>query len=86
MNLPAQNVGHLERSAGNDRLAARLRGALQQAGISSPCAAKRVGVSEYDVRYWRRGITVPPLNACMRLTTLLNLDVHWLCTGQPQVA
>lgn len=90
MNPHTQSIGHLERSAGNDRLrralAARLDRALKRAGISSTRAAKWLGVSEYDVQYWRRGITVPPLSACMRLATVLHLDVHWLCTGQPQAA
>jgi hypothetical protein len=86
MHLPAQNVGHLERGAGDDRVAARLDGALPKAGISSARSAKWPGVNEDDVQYWRGGIGVPPLNACMRLATVLRLDVHWLCTGQPQVA
>ncbi|TDN66798.1 helix-turn-helix transcriptional regulator [Paraburkholderia sp. BL10I2N1] len=90
MNRATLNIDHLERTAENDRLrralAARLDRAFKRAGISSARAAKWLGVSEYDVQYWRRGITVPPLNACMRLATVLNLDVHWLCTGQTQVA
>ncbi|MGF6852934.1 helix-turn-helix domain-containing protein [Paraburkholderia sp. CI3] len=90
MNPHTQNIGHLERSAGNDRLkralAARLDRALTRAGISSARAAKGLGVSEYDVQYWRRGITVPPLNACTRFAAALHLDVHWLWTGQPSVA
>ncbi|MGF6937073.1 DNA-binding XRE family transcriptional regulator [Paraburkholderia sp. UCT70] len=90
MNRHTQSIGHLERSVGNDRLtralAARLDRALTRAGISSARAAKWLGVSEYDVQYWRRGITVPPLNACTRLAAVLHLDVHWLCTGQPPVA
>ncbi|WP_429535099.1 helix-turn-helix domain-containing protein [Paraburkholderia sp. WC7.3d] len=83
-------MGLLERSAGNDRLrralAARLDRALKRTGISSARAANCLGVSEYDVQYWRRGITVPPLNACMRLATVLHLDIHWLCTGQPHAS
>jgi DNA-binding transcriptional regulator YiaG len=90
MNRHTQNIGHLERSAEDDRLrralAARLNRALKHAGVSSPQAAKWLGVSEDDVQYWRRGITVPPLNACTRLAAVLNLDVHWLCTGQTHVA
>ncbi|WP_429454572.1 XRE family transcriptional regulator [Paraburkholderia sp. 40] len=87
MNRHTQSIGHLERSAENDRrLAARLDGVLKQAGISSTRAAKWLGVREYDVQYWRSGIAVPPLNACMRLGAIFHLDVHWLCTGQPQVA
>lgn len=90
MNRHTKSIIHLERSTGNDRLrrafAARLDRALKRADISSARAAKRLGVSEFDVQYWRRGITAPPLNACMRLATILNLDVHWLCTGQPQAA
>jgi hypothetical protein len=90
MNRHTQSIGHLERSAEDNRLrralAARLDRALERAGVSSARAARWLGVTEYDVQYWRRGITVPPLNACMRLATVLNLDVHWLCTGQPQVA
>jgi hypothetical protein len=90
MNRYTKIIGHLERTAENDRLrrgvGARLDRALKRAGISSARAARWLEVNEYDVRFWRVGITLPPLNACMRLATLLNLDVHWLCTGQPQVA
>jgi hypothetical protein len=90
MNRYANTIGHLERSAENDRLrravAARLDRALKRGNISSARAAKWLEVNEYDVQYWRGGITVPPLNACTRLATLLNLDVHWLCTGHAQVA
>ncbi len=90
MNVRETNIGHLERSIENDRLrralAARLDRAFKRADISSARAARRLGVAEYDVQYWRYGITVPPLNVCMRLATVLNLDVHWLCTGQTPVA
>ncbi|MGF6636487.1 XRE family transcriptional regulator [Paraburkholderia sp. MM6662-R1] len=84
------NIGHLERSAENNRLrralAARLDRALKRAGISSARAARWVGVSEYHVQYWRGGITVPPLDACTRLAAFLHIDVHWLCTGQTELA
>ena len=90
MNRQTQNIGYLERSVEDNRLrralAARLNRALKRAGVSSAEAAKWLGVSEHDVQYWRRGITVPPLNACTHIAPILNLDVHWLCTGQPQVA
>ncbi|TCG05285.1 hypothetical protein BZM27_34810 [Paraburkholderia steynii] len=90
MNRCTANIGHLERSIENDRLrrplAARLDRAFKRAGISSARAARWLGVSECEVRYWCSGITVPPLSACMRLAALLNLDVHWLCTGHAQVA
>ena len=90
MNRYTNTIGHLERSAENDRLrravAARLDRALKRGNISSARVAKWLEVNEYDVQYWRGGITVPPLNACMRLAILLNLDVHWLCTGQTRDA
>ena len=90
MTLHTESIGHLERSAGDNRLrralAARLDRAFKRAGVSSAQAAKWLGVSEDDVQYWRRGITVPPLNACTSLATVLNLDVHWLCTGHTEVA
>ena len=90
MNRQTTNIRYLERSIESDRLrralAARIDRAFKRAGISSARAARWLGVSEYDVHYWRHGITVPPLNACMCLAALLNLDVHWLCTGQTQVA
>lgn len=81
---------HLERSIEDDRLrralAARLDRAFKRNGLSSECAATALGVSKYDVDYWRHGITVPPLHACMHLAAELNLDVHWLCTGQSRGA
>jgi len=90
MTLHTESIGHLERSAGDNRLrralAARLDRAFKRAGVSSAQAAQWLGVSEDDVQYWRRGITVPPLNACTRLAAALNLDVHWLCTGHIEVA
>lgn len=90
MNPHLQHIGHLERSVEDDRLrralAARLDRAFKRARISSAHAAKWLGVSEYDVQYWRSGITVPPLNACARLAAAFDLDMHWLCTGQtPEV-
>jgi ribosome-binding protein aMBF1 (putative translation factor) len=54
--------------------------------MSSAKAAKRLSVSENDVQYWRRGITVPPLHAFTRMAAILEVDVHWLCTGQTQIA
>jgi transcriptional regulator with XRE-family HTH domain len=81
---------HLERSIENDRLrralAARLDRAFKRNGLSSECAATALGVSKYQVDYWRHGITVPPLDACMQLAAAFNLDVHWLCTGQTREA
>jgi len=82
--------GHLERSIENARLrralAARLDRAFKRNGLSSARAATTLGVSKYHVEYWRHGITVPPLSACARLAADLNLDVHWLCTGQSRDA
>jgi DNA-binding XRE family transcriptional regulator len=90
MNQDTRHIGHLERSVEDNRLrralAARLDRAFKQAGVSSAQAAKWLGVSEDDVQYWRRGITVPPLNVCTRLAAAFNLDIHWLCTGQAQFA
>ncbi|ANB75026.1 hypothetical protein AYM40_21610 [Paraburkholderia phytofirmans OLGA172] len=90
MNQDTRHIGHLERSVEDNRLrralAARLDRTFKQAGVSSAQAAKWLGVSEDDVQYWRRGITVPPLNVCTRLAAAFNLDIHWLCTGQAQLA
>ncbi|MFM0557804.1 helix-turn-helix transcriptional regulator [Paraburkholderia sediminicola] len=79
--------GHLERSMENDRLRRALAARLDRAaGLSSARAATALGVSKYHVDYWRHGITVPPLNACTRLAAELNVDVHWLRTGQTRDA
>jgi DNA-binding XRE family transcriptional regulator len=90
MSRHTEHIGYLERSVQDNRLrralAARLDRTFKQAGVSSAQAAKWLGVSEDDVQYWRRGITVPPLNVCTRLAAAFNLDVHWLCTGQAQAA
>ena len=80
MTLQTESIDHPERSAGDNRLrralAARLDRAFKRAGVSYAQAAKRLGVSEDDVQYWRRGITVPPVIACTCLATVLDLDVH----------
>jgi hypothetical protein len=90
MSRRAQTIEHLERSAEDKglrrALAARLDMALKRAGISSAQAAKWLDVSEDDVQFWRRGITVPPLSAFTHFAAVLNLDIHWLCTGQTQCA
>lgn len=90
INRHAMDIGHLERSVDDDRLrhalAARLDRAFKRADISSARAPRWLGVNEYHVQYWRRGITVPPLDPCMHLADVLNLDIHWLCTGQTHVA
>jgi transcriptional regulator with XRE-family HTH domain len=86
MNRRAQTIEHLERSGEDNGLrraiAARLDTALKRAGISSASAARRFDVSERDVQFWRRGITVPPLRVFTRIAAILDLDVHWLCTGK----
>jgi len=83
------SIWHLERSHEDNALrraiGARLDRAFHKAGISSAKAAKRLSVSENDVQYWRRGITVPPLHIFTRMAAILEIDVHWLCTGQTQI-
>jgi hypothetical protein len=90
MNRHAQTIEHLERSGEDSSLrralAARLDTALKRAGVSSARIAKRFDVNERDVQFWRRGITVPPLGVFARIAAFLNVDVYWLCTGQPSGA
>jgi len=83
MSRHAENFGHLEGSSLRDSrlrraLAARFDSAFKGAGagVGSAHAAKWLAVSEDGVQYWRCGITIPPLNACTRLATFLDLDVH----------
>jgi ribosome-binding protein aMBF1 (putative translation factor) len=88
MGRHSQTIGHLERSHEDNALrraiAARLDRAMQKGNISSARAADWLDVTEHDVQYWRRGITVPPLHAFNRIAKALDVDVHWLCTGQMQ--
>ncbi|VXC73494.1 conserved hypothetical protein [Burkholderia sp. 8Y] len=90
MGRHTQTIGHLERSHEDNALrramAARLDRAMQRANVSSAKAAKLVDVSEDDVHFWRRGITVPPLHAFRRIANALDVDMHWLCTGQSHAA
>ncbi|MDR5838935.1 XRE family transcriptional regulator [Caballeronia sp. LZ034LL] len=90
MGQHSQTLGHLERSEEDNALrramAARLDRAMHKANISSAKAANWLDVSEHDVQFWRRGITVPPLAAFNRIARALDLDVHWLCTGQSRQA
>lgn len=86
MNRRAQAIQHLERSGEDSRrrraLAARLDTALKRAGISTSSVARLLNVGLHDVQFWRRGITVPPLNVFTRIAAFLELDAFWLCTGQ----
>lgn len=88
MGQHTKTLGHLERSAEDHILrraiAARLDRALQRAGTSSAQAAKWLSVTPNEVDFWRRGITVPSLHAFTRIAATLEVDVHWLCTGQTQ--
>jgi hypothetical protein len=90
MNRNIQTIKYLECSAddyGRGRaLAAHLDRAFKRAGVSSAKAAKWLGVDEDGVQFWRRGITVPELPHFARLAASLKLDVHWLGTGQTQMA
>ncbi|WP_250535055.1 XRE family transcriptional regulator [Caballeronia sp. AZ10_KS36] len=90
MGRHTQTIGHLERSHEDNTLrramAARLDRAMQRANVSSAKAAKWVDASEHEVQFWRRGITVPPLRAFNRIAHALDVDVHWLCTGQTHAA
>jgi len=45
-----------------------------------------LSVGEHDVQFWRRGITVPPFAAFNRIAKALDIDPHWLCTGQAERA
>ena len=80
---------HLERSAHDSTLrraiAARLDRALRRAGVRSARVAAWLAVSAEEVQLWRRGITVPPVEAFTRLAAILEVDIHWLCTGQSPV-
>ena len=86
MNRRAQAIQHLERTGEDSRrrraLAARLDTALKRAGISTACVARLLNVAMHDVQFWRRGITVPPLNVFTRIAAFLDVDAYWLCTGQ----
>lgn len=88
MGRHSQTIGHLERSHEDNALrraiAARLDRAMQKANVSSAKVADWLDVTEHDVHFWRRGITVPPLHAFNRIARQLDIDVHWLCTGQAQ--
>ncbi|TXC81137.1 helix-turn-helix domain-containing protein [Paraburkholderia azotifigens] len=86
MNRNAHTIEHLERCRENGRvrraLAARLNTACRRAGVSSARVAKSAGVSERDVKFWRRGITSPTPQALKRIAAVIDVDFYWLCTGQ----
>jgi hypothetical protein len=90
MNPDSEIQKHLERNIEDNSLrrafAARLNRALNIASISSAKFARRLGVSEHEVLFWRRGITVPQLHYFTRIAEFLQLDALWLCSGQVQGA
>ncbi len=61
--------------------AARLDMGLKRAGFTSLHVAKLLNVAAAEVQYWRAGITVPSRETCYRLSTLLHVDIAWLCLG-----
>jgi transcriptional regulator with XRE-family HTH domain len=90
MNPDSEIQKHHERNVEDNSLrrafAARLNRALNIASISSAKFARRLGVSEHEVLFWRRGITVPQLHYFTRIAEFLQLDALWLCSGQVQGA
>ena len=76
----AENFGHLDGSLRDADAGVPLPHTLtahsKGAASARPHAAKWLAQCEDGVQYWRCGITIPPLNACTRLATVLDLDLH----------
>ena len=79
MGQHTKNLQQLHRGAEDHVLrraiAARLDRALQRAATSFAKAAKWLSVTQDEVDFWRRGITVPPFHAFTRIAATLQVDV-----------
>lgn len=59
--------------------AARIDMTLKRGRLTSAWVARRLGVSEGQVGFWRDGVIVPTAEQCRRLSALLKVDLDWLC-------
>lgn len=60
------------RTSAHARLGDRIRQRCAERGVSSVYLAKRLGVSDTQVRYWWNGNYIPPLDMAERLSELLD--------------
>jgi hypothetical protein len=61
--------------------AARLDMTMKRAKLTSSQLARTLRVPERDISLWRAGVVVPESIDCVRLSTILGIDVIWLCVG-----
>ena len=60
----------------------RLTAAREDAGLSAPDLAARVGVSEETVAAWEADMSEPRANRLSMLAGVLNVSLRWLLTGE----
>lgn len=78
---------HLDRNTQSDRFrrifSTRLDMTIKRARLTTRLVALYLNVKERDVTFWRAGITLPGSAQCRRLSSLLHVDVAWLCVAHP---
>lgn len=60
----------------------RIKEAREKRGLSQSALAKQLGISRNAVSQWENGFSEPTPERLRELSTLLNVDLQWLGTGQ----
>jgi hypothetical protein len=75
----------LTEATNNSRLrrafAARLDMTMKRAKLTSAHLARSLRIPERDISLWRAGIVMPGRIDCQRVSSILDIDVKWLCSG-----
>lgn len=62
-------------------LAERIAQARKNLGLSQEKLAERMNISRGACGHWERGVASPSTDHLHKLSQILDIDIHWLVTG-----
>ena len=63
-------------------LAKRIAQARKNLGLSQERLAERLNISRGACGHWERGVATPSTDHLYSLSQILDIDIHWLVTGE----
>lgn len=63
-------------------LAKRIAQARKNLGLSQKRLAERLNISRGACGHWERGVATPSTDHLHTLSQILDIDIHWLITGE----